>query len=352
MFNQILSQFGLDVDLYQIKQFGSGLVNFTWKISGESNYILQKINTDVFRQPEAIASNLQLLEGYLKYYQPDYLFVAPIPTLSGSYLVKNEESYFRLFPFVKNSVTINEVKFHKQAYEAARQFGKFTFLLKDFDPNKLKYTLPNFHDLGLRFEQFRLACELAEQARLTEASDLVEIINQHGYITDVYQQVIKSGELPLRIVHHDTKINNVLFNKAGSGLCLVDLDTVMPGYFISDVGDMMRTYLSSANEEETDLSKIKVDEKCFYAIYDGYMSAMGEELTPAEKKYFVYSGKYMIYMQAMRFLTDYLNGDTYYLTVYEKQNLNRARNQLTLLNELIKLEDNIRLYDAAGIAIG
>ena len=337
----ILNEFGLNADEYQIKPFGNGLINLTWKISGEKNYILQQINTGVFLQPEAIAENLLLLEAYLKYYHPDYLFVAPIPTLNGSYMVKTEEGYFRIFPFIENSATINEVRHHKQAYEAARQFGKLTLLLKQFDPHKLKYTLTHFHDLNLRFEQFQLACSQAEKTRLLKAYTAIRAINRNSTITRVYQQIIKNNELPLRVIHHDAKINNVLFDKDWNGMCLVDLDTVMPGHFISDTGDMLRTYLSPVGEEESDLSKIKIDEKCFYAIYDGYMSVMGEELTPTEREYFVYSGKYMIYMQAMRFLTDYLNGDAYYHTTYEEHNLNRTHNQLTLLYELIKLEYEI-----------
>jgi hypothetical protein len=150
--------------------------------------------------------------------------------------------------------------------------------------------------------------------------------------------------LPLRVIHHDTKIGNILFDQNKNGLCVIDLDTVMPGYFLSDTGDMLRTYLCSANEEETDLSKIRISEVNFYAVYGGYLSAMKPIFTEAEKSYFIYSGKYMIYMQALRFLADFLNGDIYYHATYPGQNLVRAQNQLTLLDAFISFEDKFQQF--------
>ena len=147
-----------------------------------------------------------------------------------------------------------------------------------------------------------------------------------------------------RVTHHDTKISNVLFDAQDKGLCVIDLDTVMPGYFISDAGDMMRTYLSPAGEEETDYSKIDVRENYFDAIVQGYLSEMKDELSAEEKKYFVYAGKFMIYMQALRFITDYLNNDIYYGASYELHNLNRATNQLTLLNILTSKEEALNKH--------
>lgn len=341
MLNQILEQFGVTPSNHHIEQYGSGLINRTWKIHGEKDYILQKINTDVFQRPESIAENLLLLQSFLKKNHPDYLFVAPLPALNGSSLVTMSEGTFRLFPFISGSKSINEVKEYKQAYEAARQFGKFTKLLKNFDQSQLKYTLHSFHDLNLRYEQFDKAYENADAAKLKESEWAIEQIRNHSDILVTYNHLISSNKLPLRVIHHDAKINNVLFDDDWNGICLIDLDTVMPGYFISDVGDMMRTYLSQANENESDLSKIKIDDQCLDAIINGYLSEMNDELTTFEKKYFIYAGKFMIYMQAIRFLADHLNGDVYYHTVYAGQNLVRAQNQLTLLNQLIQLEEKI-----------
>jgi Ser/Thr protein kinase RdoA (MazF antagonist) len=349
MLNQILEKFGINTSNHHIEEYGSGLINTTWKISGEKNYILQKINTDVFHQPEVIAENLSLVQSYLSVKYPDYLFVAPLFALNGSSLAITEDGVFRMFPFIDDSVSINAVTSYKQAYEAAKQFGKFTFLLKDFDTSRLKETILCFHDLTLRYKEFEKVSNYAEPERLEQAGWAISEIIRHRDILTTYQELKSSGKLPVRVIHHDAKINNVLFDNDWNGICLIDLDTVMAGYFISDVGDMLRTYLSPANEDETDLSKIIVDEQCFDAIYSGYLSEMGTELTAFEKEHFIYAGKFMIYMQAIRFLTDYLNGDVYYHTEYTDQNLNRANNQLTLLNQLIKLEEKIQLANHSPI---
>jgi thiamine kinase-like enzyme len=349
MLNQILEQFGINALNYQIEEYGSGLINSTWKISGEKDYILQRINTDVFKQPEAIAENLSKLQSYLNTQYPNYLFVAPLLALNGSSLAVNEDGIFRLFPFVGNSNSIDSVTIYKQAYEAAKQFSKFTFLLKDFEASELRDTIPSFHDLTLRHKEFEKASLNTTATRLEQAKWAISEINKHKDILSTYEELKNSGKLPVRVIHHDAKINNVLFDGDWNGICLIDLDTVMPGYFISDVGDMLRTYLSPANEDETDLSKIVVDEQCFDAIYNGYLSEMGTELTAFEKDHFIYAGKFMIYMQALRFLSDYLNGDVYYHTTYAGQNLNRTNNQLTLLNQLIKLEEKIQLTNHSSL---
>lgn len=343
MFHRILEQFGINASAYQIDGFGSGLINRTWKISGDKSFILQRINTRVFTQPETIAENLFLLQSYLKERYPGYLFVAPIPALNGQPLVYDDEGTFRLFPFIEGSISVNEVQDYKQAYAAAGQFGKFSFLLKDFDPTLLKDTLPDFHDLALRYNQFEHSYQQAGADRLQQADGAIAAVKKYTGIVTTYIELTRSGMLPLRVVHHDAKINNVLFDSEWNALCLVDLDTVMAGYFISDVGDMLRTYLCAANEEETDLSKIVINEALFTAIYNGYLAEMGNELTSVEKDYFIYSGKFMIYMQALRFLTDFLNGDVYYYTTYPDQNLNRAKNQLALLEQLVNLEQKTKL---------
>jgi Ser/Thr protein kinase RdoA (MazF antagonist) len=343
----LLKLFGLNPAEYKTIAFGSGLINHTWKVCGSKNYILQKINTDVFKQPKAIAQNIDLLDDYLKAIAPGYLFVAPVKTLSGQAMVKSPEAeYYRLFPFIEGSVTLTEINDPQQAFEAAWQFGKFTSLLKDFDPQQLNYTLPDFHNLQLRYDQFTAAVANSPADRLAIAADAIEQIQQHKDILLTYQQLIAQQLLPLRVIHHDTKISNILFDENGKGLCVIDLDTVMPGYFISDVGDMMRTYLSPANEEEKDFSKIQINADCFYAIYKGYSGAMAGTLTDTEKEYFIYAGKFIIYMQALRFLTDFINGDIYYRTTYPQQNLVRAQNQLTLLNRYIGLEGEFKVFIA------
>ncbi|MEX8547337.1 MAG: phosphotransferase enzyme family protein [Mucilaginibacter sp.] len=336
-----LTEFGLEPEDCQVKKFGSGLINYTWKLTdGKGSYILQQINDTIFKRPEDIAGNIRKLQVFLQKTAPEYLFVTPLPSLSGKYLVRSEDgSSYRLLPFIQGSHTIDYLQHQEQAYEAAVQFGKFTRLLKDFDLNGLKYTLQDFHNLNLRLEEFKTAHAHASHHRLEMAKEAVEAVFSNIGIAETYEQMISKGEIPLRVTHHDTKINNVLFDGRGKGLCVIDLDTVMPGFYLSDVGDMLRTCLSPAGEEEGDLSKIHIREGFFMAIYKGYMKEMGEVLTPKEKSLFVYSGKMMIYMQALRFLTDFLNGDPYYHITYPEQNLARACNQFELLRLYNQQED-------------
>ncbi|WP_259068080.1 phosphotransferase enzyme family protein [Mucilaginibacter sp. X4EP1] len=344
LLEDILKNFGLNPAHYQVQPFGPGLINHTYKVSGRDEaYILQQINTNVFKSPQAIADNLSAIQKYFARHYPDYLFAGPIPSVSGDFLVQSiGGDYYRLFPFIKNSHTVNYVSNAKEAFEAAKQFGRFTYLLNDFDADSLKTTLSDFHNLPLRVEQFETALQKANKERLSQALTEINEIHRHRNILEDYKNLIANKEIPLRVIHHDTKISNVLFDDQKNGLCVIDLDTVMPGYFFSDVGDMMRTYLSAANEEEVDLSAISIREEIFNAVCKGYLSEMGRVLTAKEKQWFIYSGEFMIYMQAIRFLADYLNNDSYYGAKYNGHNLNRAKNQLRLLNEYIAAKEKFK----------
>ncbi|HEY0176753.1 MAG TPA: phosphotransferase, partial [Pedobacter sp.] len=205
----------------------------------------------------------------------------------------------------------------------------------DFDIRELSYTIANFHNLSYRFFQFEQALAAAAPERRKKAKEAIQQALMNRDIVNDYEDIVAYSTLPLRVMHHDTKINNILFDHAHKGICVIDLDTVMPGYFISDIGDMMRTYLSPCNEEEEDLDKISIREDFFAAIAEGYFLEMGSILTGNEKRLFYYAGKFMMYMQAIRFLTDYLNNDVYYQARHPDHNLNRANNQFTLL-ELYK----------------
>ena len=346
-YQQIMSQsvlpvFGLTEKL-KLEAFGSGLINSTWKVTTTSNeYILQRLNHLVFNEPEDIAYNISLIANYLKQNYPAYQFAAPITADDGSSLVYLEnEGFFRMFPFVKGSYAKEVVETATEAYEAAVQFGRFTHLLSGLDITQLKITIPLFHDLSLRYSQFMTALENGNAERIIESDALIKKLMDNKSIVHQYEEIRKNPDCKLRVTHHDTKISNVLFNKDGMGLCVIDLDTVMPGYFISDVGDMMRTYLSPVSEEESNFSKIEIRSSIFEAIVKGYYSEMKTDLTRTEKQLFFYAGKFMIYMQAIRFVTDYLNDDVYYGARYEKHNFIRASNQLVLLEKLIEKESEL-----------
>ncbi|MEO7045210.1 MAG: aminoglycoside phosphotransferase family protein, partial [Ferruginibacter sp.] len=318
----------------------NGLINKTWLVkNGRKNYILQRVNDNIFKTPEAIASNVRTIADYLKLHCPDYLFVAPEKTIQNTEMKFVEgEGYYRLLPYVEDSKTINTVQNTGQANEAAKKFGEFTMLLSNFPVEQLQITLPDFHDLSLRYQQFCNALQNGNCERIKQSEAAINFIKENKIIVDVYEQILKNKAFKKRVTHHDTKISNVLFSENDKGICVIDLDTVMPGYFISDVGDMFRTYLSPANEEEIDFSKIEIREDYFKAIWDGYMSEMGSELSAEEKAHFIYAGKFMIYMQAIRFLTDHLNNDVYYGAAYPDHNFMRACNQVTLLERLMEKE--------------
>ncbi len=344
MFGFLLSLYGLDESDYSVLPFGNGLINHTWKIiSAGKEYLLQKINQQVFKRPADIMDNCSQLSDYFKTNYPDYLFVAPLVNFKHrNYVLDEEDNYYRLFPFVKNSYSANSVSTPVQAYEAARQFGKFTSLLSRFDTTKLHVTLPDFHNLTLRYHQFKSAVQSGNKQRVEESSECIAYLTDQAGIVETFEKIKKNTSFKLRVVHHDAKINNVLFNiGTGTALCVIDLDTVMPGYYISDVGDMLRTYLSPASEEESDFSKIRIREEYFIEIVKGYLGEMKSGLSEAEKQYFVYAGKFAIYMQALRFLSDYLNDDIYYNIKYKGQNLIRSKNQIELLRKFLQKEEKM-----------
>ena len=343
MIESILNTYAI-ADITSAEPIASGLINRTWKItSGNDQYILQRINDHVFKKPSQLAENLKMIKEYLTEHFPDYLFAAPLINSNKDGIVHvKDEGYFRLFPFVKGSHTISVVETPQQAFQAALQFGKFTRLLAEFDSSRLYTTIPDFHNLNLRFKQFEEAIETGNKARIKQSTAYINEIRKHTHIVDSFEKIQKSREVKKRVTHHDTKISNVLFDDHGMGICVIDLDTVMPGYFISDVGDMMRTYLSPASEEEKDFTKIEVREDFFRAIVQGYLSNMKDELTEDERGLILYAGLFLIYMQAIRFLADYCNNDSYYGANYEEHNFVRAGNQLALLK---RLEEKSRKLD-------
>ena len=340
MLSSIVKLYGLPENECSLKPFGNGLINHTWLLEyGGEQFIFQKINDTVFTSPGMIAENIHHLHVFFKANFPGYLFVNPVATADNKEMIfLPGEGYFRMFKFVKGSSTFDTVNNTGIAYEGARQFGKFTKLLAAFDTRKLHITLPDFHNLTLRYEQFELALERGNKVRIEACAAAIDFIKEQKNIVDIFNLLQKNVNFRKRVTHHDTKISNVLFDTNGKGLCVIDLDTVMPGYFISDVGDMIRTYVSPVSEEEEDFSKILVRQDYFQAIVNGYLSEMKDELSDEEKNYFVYAGKFMIYMQAIRFFTDHFNNDIYYGAKYEGHNLIRGNNQLELLKQLLAKE--------------
>ncbi len=319
-------------DKAEITLLGNGLINHTWKVEDVSgSFVLQRINTNIFKHPNWIDDNITLLGNYLAVNNPSYLFTYPIKTINNSTLIEMDGCYYRSFNYINNVYTIDVVETPQQAYEAAFQFGKFTAVLNEFNAEKLHITLPNFHHLALRFNQLTEAMSNGNLARITAVKEDIAFLQSQKNIVKQWELFIAHPDAKKRVTHHDTKISNVLFDNNSKGVCIIDLDTIMPGYFISDVGDMMRTYLCPVSEEESNLNNIEVRKEFLKAIYDGYTRSMEFVLTNFELDNFFLSGEVLIYMQALRFLTDYINNDVYYGKKYEEHNLVRARNQIKLL---------------------
>lgn len=310
----------------------AGLINRTWKvITPEQNWLLQGVNTQVFPAPEKIDANLQLLKNYLSQTEPDYLFAAPVAHRGGSSLLKLDDEVYRVFPWIEGSHTVPVADQSQLAMEAARCFGDFTFRLRGFPAKKLHTILPGFHDLQLRYQQLELALKDGQANRISETREMIAVLQDAQYLVKKYQSFIHHPDASIRVTHHDTKISNVLFDDKHKGLAVIDLDTLMPGYFISDVGDMFRTYVSPVSEEEKNLDLIFVRKEYNTAIAKGYLHAMGTELSSFEQDHLFFGGEMLIYMQALRFLTDYLQMDVYYGSSYPGQNRVRAENQTRLL---------------------
>ena len=341
--SEVLSAYGFDLKGLEQQSFGSGLINHTWKLkSSKGDFILQTINQNVFPFPEMIDQNIEAVGDFLSLNYPSYFFVHPIKKSDSKSMFYFDHKYYRLFPYVIGSHAKTVVENASEAFEAAKQFGIFTKLLSEFETNKLQNTLPDFHNLALRYHQFEEALISGDAYRIADSRQIIQQLIDNRGIVKTYQSILTNPDFKMRVTHHDTKISNVLFDENNKGICVIDLDTLMPGFFISDVGDMMRTYLCPVSEEEKDFDKINIRSEIYRAIVRGYADAMGDELSATEIQYFFYAAQFMIYMQALRFLTDHLNSDRYYGAKYEGQNFVRAANQMKLLEKLLENESVLK----------
>ncbi len=336
----IIAFFGLPAAL-RAAPLGRGLIHRTFTLArgATPEYVLQEINTRVFADPDLLDANLRAISAAFRAHHPEAAFAHPVAGVGGATLYRHPASgrNFRVFPFVAQSSSYDTVPDAAIAYEAARQFGLFARRLSDLPLEAIRPSIPRFHDLDLRVAQFERSLSAGNRDRLAASAGLIEQARANLGIADAYRAALASGALRPRLMHHDTKISNVLFDaRSGKGLCVVDLDTVMPGTVLSDIGDMLRTYVCPVDENHRDLSDILIRPEIYSAIEAGYVEAMGGALTSDERGLFPFAGRFMIYMQALRFLTDHLNDDVYYGAAYPGQNRDRAANQFTLLERHIE----------------
>lgn len=331
----VLDAFGISSKAV-ITPIGSGHIHQTFLVADKNKFVLQRVNKNVFTKPEIIATNNRLASEYLSKYHPEYLFPAAVPAKNGFPLVYAEDGFpWRLYSMIENTITIDFVSSAQEAREAAIGFGKLTRYLDGIDCDLFKPTLDRFHDLGWRYEQFETELAVAGESVKQEVAGEIERTRHFQYLVTEYEALIKSGSLKQRITHNDTKINNILFDKVTrEAVCVIDLDTLMPGYFIYDLGDLVRTCVSPVSEEERDVTKIAFRKEIYEALLSGYLSEMKITMSADELNAVPFAGKMMTYIMALRFLADFLRGNTYYHITYPDQNKVRARNQLHLLKIL------------------
>jgi len=321
------------------RPLGGGNINDTFLVTADSQTIvLQKINTHVFKDPSAIDQNISIVSKYLEAHSPDYIFPHPLPTRDGVTMVYDEAGVpWRALPYVADTVSYNVAPTPDYAYAAAFAFADFSRRLAGVEISTLRPTIPDFHNLTLRESEFMYVLQTADQKRCDAALEVIAGYQEYAWIGERYRQLLTTEIFRERIFHNDTKLNNVLFKKASATVvAIVDLDTIMPGYVYSDVGDLLM-FGSSVFEDVTDLETVVIDIEKWQAILDGYTAGMAGELTQGEQATLPFSGLIMCYMLGLRFLTDYLQGEVYFKTQYEGQNLDKAKNRLKLLEEMSKL---------------
>lgn len=324
----LLSNFGLKESIVTIKRVESGLINSTFVLNSKTNsYILQSINTNVFPNYEKGLENILTVGIWLK--RKNYPYSFPLP-IKGQYLkVRNE--VWRLMPYVKNSISYNRVSTLDQVKSAANCLGEFYHYLSDFNAENLSITLPHFHHGNSITKKFKEALLNGDNERLLSTKAIISEIEKELPILKKWDKICNT--LPKRIVHYDAKINNFLFDKkTDKVLALIDLDTLMPGCVLSDIGDMIRTYSNPVGEESKEIEKVVCNMVIINTIIKEFAKKVS--LEKKEKENLFFGGMAITFMQCVRFLTDYLNGDSYYKTSYKDQNLVRVKNQWALYKSL------------------
>jgi len=326
----------------KITKIGHGLINNTYRISGLDgiDLLVQKINKNVFVNPGQVQENYMRIWKY-SIAKKNGLFITTPKFYKENFslFIDNVNDYWRAFDFIENSLTIENAVTPDQARITAICFANFVSSFEDFDASLLHETIPRFHDLGYRYIQFEQSVSSSKlKERKEKAVELVAALEEQKRYMLFFENLIQSGGLIKRVMHLDAKISNILFhNKTGEIICPIDLDTMMPGYIFSDLGDMIRSMSAACDESEKDPDKIQVRKEFYAAIISGYLGVMGRKMTAIENQNIHFAGLMMFYMQALRFIADYLNGDTYYQVKYPEHNFDRAANQLNQLQQLEKL---------------
>ena len=339
----IISRFKTEGTVAEVTQFGSGLINDTYKVrTAEAecpDYILQRINHNIFRDVDMLQSNIEAVTGHIR----KKLEAAGegdigrkvlnfIPTDSGKTYCRVGDQWWRMLVFIPNARTYETVN-PKFSYFAGKAFGNFQSMLADLD-KPLGETIPDFHNMEFRLRQFHDALGENAAGRAGEVKYYIDEIEKRAEEMCKAERLHREGLLPKRICHCDTKVNNMMFDDNGDVLCVIDLDTVMPSYVFSDYGDFLRTGANTGAEDDRNLDNVNFDMEIFEAFTKGYLESARSFLLPVETENLPYAAALFPYMQCVRFLTDYLNGDTYYKIRYPEHNLVRTKAQFKLLQSV------------------
>lgn len=343
--NDILNKFNIES---RIEEYGNGHINDTY-LTSAGDYILQRINTSIFKEPEKLMDNIEKVTEFLRKKikaqggDPDRETLTVIKTHDGkNYYKVDDDNCYRVYKFVNDTITIEDSKNPADLYSAGAGFGYFQKLLSDFPVDELYETIADFHNTPKRVEALKTAIKEDRAGRAASVQKEIEFALENASFADRVVSEMEKGNVPMRVTHNDTKINNILFDKdTRKAVCVIDLDTVMPGSALYDFGDALRMGGSTAAEDEVDLDKVFFNEAAFEGFAKGYFSEMKDSLTESEIALLPFSAKLLTYECGIRFLTDYLNGDTYFKIHREGHNLDRARNQFKLVSDIAKKEDKL-----------
>ncbi len=335
----VVSKFDVDTN---VVPYGNGHINDTYLCDVAPGYILQRINRNVFKHPDEVMQNIARVTKFLSKKikkaggNPKRETLNIIKTKKGEdYYKADDGNYFRMYDYIDNTLSYETVEVPVQLYEAGRSFGKFQRMLDDFPAKELNETIVDFHNTPQRVVQLEAAIEKNHNNRLSEVEYEVGLAKKYSKYAAIVVDSIESGEIPLRVTHNDTKLNNVLFDQdSGEAICVIDLDTVMQGSLLYDFGDALRFGASSGTEDEKDLDKIWFDLEKFEQFTKGFLSETCDCLTKKELELLPESALLLTYECGIRFLADYLNGDVYFKTSYDTHNLDRARTQLKLVCDI------------------
>ena len=347
--NELVSAFTFEGELVNTTQLREGHINdtyvFDFNDNGKTNrYLVQVLNTYVFRQPEALMSNVVGVTNHLRKAiianggDPERECLTVYPAKSGKpYYIDSTGRFWRCYNFISNAHSCQSVENETVFFNAAKAFGNFQKMLADYPGETLTETIPNFHNTVSRFADFKKALADNLSGRVDTAKAEADFVLAREADCAVLVDLLAAGELPLRVTHNDTKLNNVMFdNETNEGICVVDLDTVMPGLSLYDFGDSIRFGANTASEDEKNISKVSLSLDLFKAYTLGYLTSAGESLTAKEIEYLPFSAKLMTLECGMRFLGDYFNGDTYFKTEYPEHNLVRSRTQFELVADFAR----------------